>query len=135
MEIVIPDAKAEFDTTGNEVYNNNGLTIVSKTILQDSSSVSPNVYVLLLAKNDSGKTLRIDDEFNSLSVNGTMTDYILNSMDVPNGKSAAMIIELQSYSLENNSISSVSDISDVELTLEIKDGSQTIDTPIISVQN
>lgn len=134
IEIIIPNVESNLDLTGNEVYNNNGLTIVSKTILPDSSDDSSDIYVLMLAKNNSGKMLSVDDEYDSLSVNGIMTDYIFDSLDINDGGSAAIIIELDSSSLKNNSIMSVSDISDIEFTIEIEDENQTIDTPTISIQ-
>lgn len=133
VNVVIPNTKAEYDASGAEVYNNNGLRIVSKTVLEDSAEYSADMYVLLLAENNSGKTLSIDDVYNSLSVNGFMTDYSYYSKELKNGESAVLEIKLWESSLENNKISSVSDVKEVELGFEIKEGRNTIDTPIIKI--
>lgn len=133
VNIVVPNTKSEFDASGTEVYNANGLRIVSKTVLEDSSEYSADMYVLLLAENNSGKTLSIDDVYDSLSVNGFMTDYSYYSKELKNGESAVLEIKLWESSLEDNKISSVSDVKEVELSFEIKEGRNTIDTPVIKI--
>lgn len=133
IKIIVPDAKAEYDTTGDEVYNNGGLRIVAKTILEDSSKYSSNMYVLLLAENNSGKTLTINDVYKSLSVNGFMTNYSFYGMELTNGACAVLKIDLWGYSLEGNKIGSVSDIKEVEVGFKIKDGYNTIDEPMIKI--
>lgn len=75
IEIAIPNTTAEYDATGKDVYNNNGLRIVAKTVIEDSSEYSSDMYILLLAENIGENTLSIDDVYDSLSVNGYMTDY------------------------------------------------------------
>lgn len=74
-EIVFPDVDSSFDETGIEVDNSNGLKIVLKSLTEAPSDYSSNLQVLLLAENNSGKTLTIKDTYDSLSVNGFMTDY------------------------------------------------------------
>lgn len=133
VNVVVPDAKAEYDSAGKEIYNNSGLKIVAKTILEDSSEYSTNMYVLLLAENNSGKTLVIDDVYNSLSVNGFMTDYSYYSKEIKNGESAVLEIKLWESSLEDNKISSVSDVKEVEIHFEIKEGRNTFDDPTIKI--
>ena len=91
------------------------------------------MYVLLLAENSSGKTLSIDDVYDSLSVNGFMTDYSYYSKELRNGESAVLEIKLRESSLEDNKISSISDVKEVELSFEIKEGRNTIDTPVIKI--
>lgn len=133
VNIIVPNTKSEFDASGTEVYNANGLRIVSKTVLEDSSEYSADMYVLLLAENSSGKTLSIDDVYDSLSVNGFMTDYSYYSKELRNGESAVLEIKLWESSLEDNKISSISDMKEVELSFEIKEGRNTIDTPVIKI--
>lgn len=133
VNIVVSNSKSEFDTSGTEVYNTNGLRIVSKTVIEDSSEYSADMYVLLLAENNSGKTLSIDDVYDSLSVNGFMTDYSYYSKELRNGESTVLEIKLWESSLEDNKISSVSDVKEVELGLEIKESRNIIDTPVIKI--
>ena len=131
VEIVVPDAKAEYDTTGTEVYNNNGLRIVAKTVLEAPSDYNSDMHVLLLAENTSGKTLKINDVYKSLSVNGFMTNYYYYSKELADGECAALDITLLDSSLTENQITSASAIQEIEVGLEIKEGYNTIDNPVI----
>lgn len=133
IKVVVPDVKAEYDSTGTEVYNSAGLRIVSKTILEDSAEHSADMYVLLLAENNSDKTLSIDDVYGSLSVNGFMTDYFYHGNELEDGESAVLQIRLRESSLEDNKIVSVSDVEEVEIGLEIKEGREIIDDPVIKI--
>lgn len=92
------------------------------------------MYVLMLAENTSGRTLTIDDTYDSLSVNGYMTDYSFYSAELADGESAALEIRLQESSLEENQIASVSDISEIEVGFEIKADRDIIDEPTVLIQ-
>ncbi|MCI8601680.1 MAG: catabolite control protein A [Oscillospiraceae bacterium] len=133
VEVVVPDVKAEYDATGKEVYNNGGLRIVAKTLLEDPSEYSSDVYVLLLAENKSGKTLSIDDVYNSLFVNNFMTSYFYSGRELADGECAALEIELRGNSLEENKIASASEIKEIEVKFEIKEGRTTIDEPTVKI--
>ncbi len=133
IEIKIPDNKAEFDKAGKEIYNSNGLKIVSKAIIEDSSEYSADMYVLLLAENIGESTLSIDDIYDSLSVNGYMTDYSCYSQELKSGESAVIEIKLWESSLEENKITAVSNIKEVEIGFEIKSGRDTLDEPTITI--
>ena len=134
IEIMVPGVDTGYDAAGEEVYRNNGLRIVAKTILEDSSEYSSDMYVLMLAENTSGRTLTIDDTYDSLSVNGYMTDYSFYSAELADGESAALEIRLQESSLEENQIASVSDISEIEVGFEIKADRDIIDEPTVLIQ-
>ena len=133
IEIAVPDVEAAFDSNGTEIYSGNGLRIVSKAVLDDPSSYSSDLHVLLLAENTSGKTLAINDEYNSLSVNGFMTDYSLYSKTLGDGQCAALEIRLWGSSLENNKIASADEVEEIELSLNIRDGRDTIDKPTVKM--
>lgn len=133
VEIVIPGVSAELDTTGTEVYNDSGLRIVTKGVLDDPSDYGADLYVLLLAENNSGKTLTINDVYDSLSVNGYMTEYSYYSQELEDGGAAALVIQLWESSLEENRISSPSDIQEIEVGLEIKEGYTAIDEPTVKL--
>ena len=133
IKIVVPDVDISFDGTGTEVYNSGGLKIMFKTIVKDPSDYSSDLHVLLMAENSSGKTLTIEDAYDSLSVNGFMTDYSYYSQELGNGQSAAIEIKLWESSLADNQISSVSDIQEIEFGLEIKEGYTTMDEPILTL--
>lgn len=133
IEIAISKKTAEYDTNGKEVYNNNGLRIVAKTVMEDTSEYSSDMYILLLAENTGKNTLSIDDVYDSLSVNGYMTDYSYYSQEIKSGESAVIEIKLWESSLEKNNIGSVSDIKEVEIGFEIKSGRDTIDEPTVTI--
>ena len=133
VEIVIPDVSASLDGTGTEVYNSNGLKIVLKEMVEDPSDYSSDLYVLLLVENNSGKTLTIEDSYDSLSVNGFMTDYSFSGQSLADGMSAAMVIQLWESSLEENKITSAADIQEIEMSLEIEEGNTTIDEPTVTL--
>lgn len=133
IEIAIPDTPAEYDADGKEIYNSNGVRIVAKTVIEDSSEYSSDMYILLLAENIGENTISIDDVYDSLSVNGYMTDYSYYSQEIKSGKSAVIEIKLWKSSLESNNIKSVSDIKEVEIGFEIERGRDTIDEPTVTI--
>ena len=133
VELLIPGVNPSFDGSGTEVYNSNGLRILAKTVAEDSADYSADLYVLLLAENNSGKTLTIDDAYDSLSVNGFMTDYSYYSQELKDGASAVLAIQLWESSLEENHIASVSDIQEIEAGLEIREGYTTVDEPTLTL--
>ena len=115
------------------MYNNNGLRIITKAVMEDTSDYGADLYVLLLAENHSGKTLTIADVYDSLSVNGVMTDYSYYSQELGDGASAALIVKLWESSLEENQITSPADIQEIEVSFEIKDGYTAIDAPTLTL--
>lgn len=133
IEIVIPEANATFDSTGKEIYNKDGFKITAKTVVEDPSEYSGAMQCLLLAENSSGKTLTVDIVYDSLSINGYMADYSFYSKEIANGESAALKIELWESSLEDNNITSTSDINEIELSFELREGYNTYDQPTICI--
>lgn len=134
VEIVVPDVNVSFDETGtSEVYNSNGLEIMFKDIVKDPSDYSSDLHVFLLAENNSGKTLTIHDVYDSLSVNGFMTDYSYYGQELEDGQSAVIEIKLWESSLADNQISSASDIREIEFGLEIVEGYTAIDEPTLTL--
>ena len=73
--------------------------------------------MLLLAENSGPAPAEISGEYDSLAVNGVMTDYSFPWVDIPAGKSAAVVIELRADSLSENGIDSTEDVSAIELDL------------------
>lgn len=133
IEIVVPGANAGYDATGTEIYNKDGLRIIAKAVKKDSASYSDEMYMYLLAENRSGKTLSVSDQYNSLSVNGYMTDCIGFTQELEDGQAAVLSIWLMSSSLEQNQITSPEEIQEIEFTLEVKDGYTTVDEAKLTI--
>lgn len=57
--------------TQDALYEQGGVKLLSSGVMTNANDET----ALLLAENNSGKTLTIDDAYDSLSVNGFMTDY------------------------------------------------------------
>lgn len=132
VEVTVSGAAATFDGAGTEIYKTDGLRIVAKALEEDPSNHSADLYLLLLAENTSGKTITIDDAYGSLSVNGFMTDYSFYGQELADGESAALVIRLWESSLAANQIASASDVQEVEMRFEIKEGYTTLDEPVIA---
>ena len=127
------DKDFEIDNSGTEVYNANGVRIVSKNVFNSDSEYSKDIDVIFLVENSSGKTISISDVYDSVSVNGFMTDYIMYSVELDDGESAVIKVALAESSLEENKITSSSDITDFEIELEIESNRDNIDEPKIIV--
>lgn len=130
IEITISNGNTSFDASGDEIYNSNGVRIVTKSIQEGGG----DLFVLLLAENNSGKTLSVGVVYDSLSVNGVMTDYSCDSQELQNGESAALVIRLKESSLEANQIASASDVKEIEMGFEIEEGRTTIDETTLTLQ-
>ncbi len=133
INIVVPGIKAEFDSTGKEIYNKDGFKIISKAVIESPSDYLSNMYAMFIVENKSGKTISIDDQDDSLSINGVMSDYILFSEEIENDTIAVLKIELDESSLKENKITSAADIKEIEVGLEIEDDNDNVDEPTIKV--
>lgn len=100
------------DAAGTELYNENGIRIVGKTVDENSFW---GKSILVYCENTSGKnvTIHVDD----LSINGFMMKPYF-STTVYNGKKSLDDITLMKSDLEKNNIT---EIKDVELKFRITD--------------
>lgn len=128
VKVTIPGVSADFDAEGTELHTSNNLRILSKALREDSGEL----VLLLLAENTSGKTVTVGDAYNSLSVNGYMTDYSMYSQELEDGEFAALVVRMWSSSLEENHIASASDVQEIEMGFEVKEGYTTIEEPVVT---
>lgn len=116
-----------FDDSGDLLYQENGITVVSKGVYEDSGEHGVLVYIC----NESG--FPITAQIRDLSVNGFMINSIF-SPDIANGKHAIDKIKFSDSSLEENEIV---EIEDVEFSFHIfnsNDWRQTFDSGIITIE-
>ena len=68
-----------------------------------------------------------DPAYDSLAVNGYMMDSIISPVNIKGGSSAIMKIQLWQSDLEENSIEDISDISQVEIGIQVMQGDHIIE--------
>ncbi|MEE8807497.1 MAG: hypothetical protein SOI44_03645 [Lactimicrobium sp.] len=131
VTLTVSDEQASADTSGDEVYNSNGITMISKGLTKDKYDNDERHWEILV-QNNSGKDIMVTDQYDSLSIGDYMVDYIMFSQDISNGSSGILDIEILGNSLKDNNIDPNS-ITSAQITLEIKDSDYNdIDTPTIS---
>lgn len=121
ISIDIPGADSSFSMEGTEIYNDNGIRIVSKGVFADPSEYSDDLHILLVAENTSGKTLALHDVYDSLSINDYMATYSFYTTTMEDGSCVMIDILLWGYGLEDINISEPSEVKAVEFSLSIKD--------------
>ena len=135
ITVKLSDTKGEFDASGKEVYSGNGVRILSKGVVESGSEYSKDIYALFIIENTNAEEITVDDVYNSLSVNGFMCDYSFPYTTSDPNSYAMLEVKLLESSLEKNKITTVSDITEIEVNAEIKNSSgEKLDSPIIKVQ-
>lgn len=126
------DAEETFMTGQTEVYNDNDVKISYAKTLNDDYD---GTHILFLIENNSSKEITFDVDYNTLSLNGTMTDFISYSKTVTPEMKTVLNIEISKYNLEEVNISSLEEISDVEFKLKMRDSDYNdVDNPTIQVK-
>ncbi len=121
ISVEIPGAEATFSKEGAEVYNENGIRLISKGVYADPSEYSDDLHILLIAENTSGKTLALHDVYDSLSINDYMATYSFATTTMEDGACVMIDIILWGYGLEDIKISEPSEVKTVEFSISIKD--------------
>lgn len=100
-----------YDDSGEVLYENNGVKIVSKGISQDDSFLGPSVILYIENNMDEGITVQARDT----SINGFMVDPTLSPEINPGKKAIAKMTFLSSYIEENQ----IDEIETVETSFNI----------------
>ncbi|MBD5356547.1 MAG: hypothetical protein HDR88_06025 [Bacteroides sp.] len=115
-----------FDDSGTEIYNENGIRIVSKGLAQPDSGSDAGLSLFIENATEEDITAQVRD----VSVNGFMVRTIF-SEEVMAGKCALTMIKISNSSLEENEIG---EIENMEFSFHIFDqNDQRIDTSPITV--
>lgn len=131
VEFTLSNSKESFMTGQTEVYNNNDVKISYAKTLKDEIG---GMHMLFLIENNSSKEITFDVDYDTLSINGTMTNFISYAKTLSPEMKSILNIEVSKYDLDDVSISSPEEISDIEFKLEIKDSDYNdIDSPTIQV--
>ena len=128
----LTDSPSAAQISGKEVYNAHNLRITSSGFVVDSDD---DLNLLLAVENTGAIAVTVSDVFDSLSVNGYMSDYICYDESIPAGKACAFIIELDEDDLSDNGITAPEQIKNLTIDLEIHDGQyKEIDTPTLKLE-
>lgn len=132
LTLTVPGGSASYNGSGEELYQEDGIHIVSKGLAPDSFELSDDIHLLLLVENGTNQALTFDVDYDSVSVNGFMTDFICYSRTVAPGGSGVLDVELMGSSLEENGTAELESIKEVELTVEAKNDSyKTVAKPVV----
>lgn len=134
-DITVPilDSSYDIDSSGEEVYNNNGIRIISKGIQHQEDEYTNYDYPVFLVENNSSEKITVGDAYTSFLINGTEMDYaILRETELQAGT-----VGLIYYSLDSDSLSElgITDINTITASLYIKnaDSYDLIDEPQITI--
>ena len=120
LALTVPGGNTSYDASGEELCQGGGIHIVSKGLVPDSFELSDDIHLLLLVENSTSEQLTFDVDYDSVSVDGYMTDFICYSKTVAPSSSGVLDVELMGSSLEENGIAALENISEVELTVEAR---------------
>lgn len=123
LDVKVNGTDGKFSESGTEVYNKNRVRIISKGLFGEEYDTDSNYYLILLVENASNKALKISDKFDSLSVNGYMTEYYFGSAELEPNETQFVKIRLSKDSLIANNINELGDITDVEFAVRVIENS------------
>ena len=129
-----PNVGAEFDANGQEVYNANNIRIIMKKLVEDEADYSDDINVLFIVENNNEYEVWIDYSHDSLSINNVMFDAWGDFADMKGNSRATLQLVLPDSDLQEQGISSVDDINEMEMAFSIRDSQYNdIDEPVISI--
>ena len=120
ITVVFSENVPMFKVEATEVFNSDGIRVVSKGIVEDPDEYADYVNIILLVENTTDERVRFNVAYNSLSVNGFMMDEVSDPMDVLSGKAAFFDMWIKEEELEDNGISAIEDITEVEFLMEVR---------------
>ena len=122
----ISDKAEKYDDSGYEVYNKNGLRIVTKKLVKDDSEYSNDINTLMLAENRGNETVSIECDFEGLTVNGKEIDYLYDGTELRSEEASVIKIVLMSDSLEDNGIFEIGDIKEIRMKIVVNEETEEI---------
>ena len=118
---------------GETLYDANGYTIQNVGLVEDSTSYSDDLHLLLLVKNGSSQEVTIIPGNNDAYVNKMKTEFLIDSFSFQPGQYGLLDIILRGSDLETNNLT-LSDITEISIKLEVNDDSfNTVDEPEVTI--
>lgn len=89
----------------------------------------------MLVENNSDTELRFEVEYDSLSINDTLTDFTAYTLHLQPGKVGILDIEISGYTLEDADFSNPEDVKNAEFKLNITDANyHDIDEAVVKME-
>lgn len=112
---------SSYQVTGKTVLENNGVKLTELGIVSDTDSSLYGYHIFYAVENGTSDTISVGLEYNSLSINGYMTDFSDIDGDIPAGKTGILCIDIYTEAAESAGITSVDDIKEIEFLLCVRD--------------
>lgn len=124
------DANIKPDLSGIDVWSEDNISITYKGNYDKNSYT----HLIFIVTNNSDKEIYVTDERKSLSLDNVMCDYIMFSSQNNPNTTGIIDVEINESNLEECGISTIDDVSNIQLRFEIKDKNyKNIYTPEIEV--
>lgn len=121
LRLAVSNENSSYDSTGEVLCDESKVRIIYKGLAADSSSYSDDIHALFLVENKRSKRIYVDTSDNSISVNGQELSCFCYSTDIAAGRIGILDIEIDDSSLADNGIRGIADISDMEVSVTVKD--------------
>lgn len=129
VQIENPDAEASYKDEGAELYNEGGIIVraAGGPFADEDDSLYDHLYFIV--QNDSGSDVTVSDPYEDVfSLNSVMTDYVMYSVQLRNGETGLVDLEIDTDDLETSGLSDLSSITsaDMRFLLDFDDTEQEI---------
>lgn len=130
LRVQVSQEASTGDTKGVEVYNANGIRVLSKGLAVDDLD---RTCALLLVENTSGQAVDAGVAYDSLSIGGVMNDFSCSDQTVPDGGMGALVVSLDDW--EDTGSTAVENVGVLEFQLEFRSEAtyDTIDSPKVTL--
>ena len=125
-------ASSTFNFGGEDIYSDNDIRIIGGKILKDEYDYA---HIVFLVENNSSKEIVLDEEYDSLSINGIMANGTAYSLTLGPEEKGLMDVQMSKYDLQNIDISDPDEIKEAEVKIEIRDTNyNNIDTALVKLE-
>ncbi len=102
------DSKTPVDTSGDEVYNKDGVRIISKGIAK--APEGEDGVLLFLVENKSSEEIYIGYDYDGTIMLNGKEEYMIMSISVPGGEYGLLAVEVNEYDLKAVGLASIDDL-------------------------
>ena len=103
------------------IYDNNGISIISKGVAKDESESSKDMHLVFLIKNNNSANIYLHIKDSSFKVNGFLMDKPYFYGYIEAGKAKVIDVEIDEDELKKLKINDIVDIKKVETVINVTD--------------